>query len=347
VSAPRGLASRVIVLGGPTASGKSALAAALAGAIGGAVVSADSRQVYRGMEIGSAQPGRDQLEQAPHYLVGFLPPTAHYSAGMYGEDARKVITALARRGIPVVLCGGTGLYIRAALTGVPGGGLNGGSRIGESRLNHDRAREAQEDRLRRRAALARRWNTEGAQAMHAALASVDPALASRLHPRDRQRVLRGLEFHETHGQPLSETWNAPLSGSERSLERGRPEARAVASRFRLEIPVADLERAIEERLRRMLEQGFVEEARALFELYGNDPPGSLNAVGYPELFAHFRGEIALDEALAKVRLRTQQYAKRQRTWFRNQDDYLPLRAGDEALPALLAALSATTRETPR
>jgi tRNA dimethylallyltransferase len=315
-----GLDSGVLVLGGPTASGKSELAAAMAGAVGGVVVSADSRQVYRGLEIGTSQPDGRLRALAPHYLVGFLSPAASYSAGEYGADARRVLAALRGRGIPAVLCGGTGLYLRAAVEGVPG------------HAEGDAAPEAEkQSRLARRAALAGRWTAEGAEALHGELARADARLAARLHPRDRQRVLRGLEFHAAHGRPLSATWRAraPGGGSERRTPG--------PLRYRLELPARDLERRIHARLAAMLRQGLLEEVRALFERYGADPPGSLNAVGYPELFDHFRGKVDLDGALERIRLRSRQYAKRQRTWFHNQDGYAPVAAGEETFSALLAA----------
>jgi tRNA dimethylallyltransferase len=333
----------VLVLGGPTGTGKSELAAALASAIGGAVVSADSRQVYRGLEIGTAQPDAHQRARAPHFLVGFLSPAAEYSAGRYGDDARRTVASLRARGIPVVLCGGTGLYLRSALGGLfrelePGpssrdaaAGIRAGP-IGEGAY-----------RRGRRAALVRRWGREGADALHAELALVDPALASRLHPGDRQRVLRGLSFHAESGRPLSRAWSgdavagASMQECVPGASRETPpigEPGAGALRFRLELPIRELEQRIRARLEGMLRAGLVGEARALQERYGDDPPASLNAVGYPELFRHFRGGVSLDEALGRILLRTRQYAKRQRTWFRHQDDYRGLPAGEGALDLL-------------
>ena len=311
---------RVLVLGGPTATGKSALAAELARAVGGAVVSADSRQVYRGLEVATAQPDTQLRARAPHHLVGFLSPAAAYGAGEYGLDARRVLAALRRSGAPAVLCGGTGLYLRAAVEGHPAAATNGRS-----------SRDPATVRRARRAALSRRWVLEGPDALHAELATVDPSLAARLHPRDRQRVLRGLEFHREHGRPLSQTWRAPAAA-------GTAEGKASTPlRYRLELPVAEIERRIASRLDEMVRQGLLAEARALFERYGAEPPPSLNAVGYLDLFAHFRGESDLDSALARIRLRTRQYAKRQSTWFRNQDGYVAVPAGEDAFPILLAA----------
>ena len=313
VPAP-GADPRVLVLGGPTASGKSELAAELAAAVGGAVVSADSRQVFRGLEIGTAQPGAELRGRAPHYLVGFLSPGARYSAGRYGRDARRVLRALLARGIPAVLCGGTGLYLRAALEGVLGGA--------EERED-DPAAAAARPAVRRE--LLVRWRAQGPRALHADLARVDPALAARLHPRDRQRVLRGLEYWTLHGAPLSA---ARAAAARRGGTGG-------ALRLWLDVAPAELERRIAERLEAMLGAGLLDEARALLARYGADPPASLEAVGYAELFAHLRGELTLPDALEAVRRRTRLYAKRQRTWFRHQDGYLPVAAGPEALPLLL------------
>ena len=308
-----------LVLGGPTASGKSALAADLAAAVGGAVVSADSRQAYRGMAVGSAQPGPGILCRAPHHLIGFLSPRAAYGAGEYGADARRVLAALSARGIPAVLCGGTGFWLRAAVRGVPPEGT---------------ARPPLAVRRRRRAALAARWSREGPEACHAELARVDPALAVRVHPRDRQRVLRGLEHHAERDGPLSASW--------------RPAAPALpdAVLVRLELAPAELDRRITRRLETMLSAGLVDEARALRARYGDAPPAALSALGYQELFAALRGERSLDDALEAVRLRTRRYAKRQRTWFRRQDGYEPVAADERALPRILARWAAALEASP-
>ncbi|MFN2433497.1 MAG: tRNA (adenosine(37)-N6)-dimethylallyltransferase MiaA [Gemmatimonadota bacterium] len=317
-AAPGGrlLDPRVLVLAGPTAAGKTELAARLAEAVGGAVVSADARQVFRGLSVGTAQPDAATRARAPHFLVGFLSPAAEYSAGLFGEDARRVLAALRARGVPTVVCGGTGLYLRALLEGAPGPGGGLPPHVDPPEL-----------RRRRRAVLAARWREEGPQALHAELAGLDPLLGARLHPIDRQRVLRALEFREEHGVPLSGVWKRP-----------RPAAPGSGPlRFRLEVPVAELERRITVRLESMLESGWVEEARALFERFGGAGTRALDALGYPELFAVFRGERTLPEALEVTRLRTRRYAKRQRTWFRNQDGFTPVPDEGDAFERLLAA----------
>lgn len=328
------LAGGVLVLAGPTATGKSELAAELARVVGGEVVSADSRQVYRGLEVGTAQPDARLRARVPHRLVGFLSPAARYTAGDYGADARRVLAALAARGRPAVLCGGTGLYLRAVLEGAPGPGLERGPDLANGRPPAAAARRE------RRTALASRWVTEGAQALHAELAKIDPALAVRVHPRDRQRVLRGLEFHAAQGRALSTAWRTQRVAAVRRTRGAGEESRggaARAHRFRLEVTAEELDRRIARRLETMLERGLLDEARALFARYGAEPPVSLSAVGYPELFAHFRGEVDLAGALERIRRRTRQYAKRQRTWFRNQDGYVPVAADERAFAVVLAA----------
>jgi tRNA dimethylallyltransferase len=305
------------VIGGPTASGKSALAAEIAAAVGGAVVSADSRQAYRGLAIGSAQPGAELLRAAPHHLLAFLSPRAAYGAGDYGADARRVVAALAARGVPAVLCGGTGLWLRAAVHGSP--------------PDEGGARPPLAARRRRRAGLAERWSREGALALHAELARVDPRLAARLHPADRQRVLRGLEYHAERGAPLSASWRASAAGL------------AGAVLVRLELPTPELDRRIAARLEAMLSAGFLDEARRLRARYGDDPPPALTALGYRELFEALRGERSPDGALEAVRVRTRRYAKRQRTWFRRQDGYEPVPADGRAASTILERWRATAR----
>jgi tRNA dimethylallyltransferase len=297
-----------LVIGGPTASGKSGVAAELAASAGGAVLCADSRQVVRGLAVGSAQPGAELLRRAPHHLFAFLSPRAAYGAGEYGADARRVLAALAARGAPAVLCGGTGLWLRAAVLGTP--------------PDEGAARPPLAVRRRRREELAARWAREGPQALHAELGRVDPRLAARLHPGDRQRVLRGLEYHAERGRPLSGSWGATAPA-------------VPALRVRLEVPAAELDRRIAARLEAMLAAGLLDEARRLRARYGDDPPAALTAVGYRELFAALRGERSLDDALEDVRLRTRRYAKRQRTWFRRQDAYEPVPGDERAASAIL------------
>jgi tRNA dimethylallyltransferase len=333
----------VLVLGGATAAGKSDLAAELAHRLGGAVVCADSRQVYRGLEIGAAQPDDRQRERAPHFLVGFLSPACSYSAGSYGDDARRVMAALRARDVPVVLCGGTGLYLRAAL-----GGLfreNASALAGPYAVARDPAEGSPRARRRARAELGRRWEREGGDALHAELARLDPALARRVHAADRQRVLRGLAFHAATGARLSDAWEAHdlagpgtrAGGTSSVSPTGNRRPGPPGLRFWLDPPVRELEARIETRLDGMLRRGLVDEARALYERYGADPPLSLNAVGYLELFRHFEGKGSLEDAVTRIRLRTRQYAKRQRTWFRHQDGYVALPADDHALEVLLSA----------
>jgi tRNA dimethylallyltransferase len=327
----------VLILGGATATGKSSLAADLARAVGGAVVSADSRQVYRGLEIGTAQPDERLRALAPHFLIGFLSPAADYSAGRYGADARRVTAALRRRGLPVVLCGGTGLYLRAAL-----GGLfrERARRIGARAVPGSGPLEAVGEsvaRGERRAALARRWEREGPAALHAELSRIDPPLAHRVQTRDRQRVLRGLAFHAETGERLSASWVPQRAEGRCPSEAAEPDGSRGALRFALTLPVRVLESRIRERLERMLETGLLEEGRSLHGRYAERPPTSLTAVGYPELFRYFEGEASLEEARGRMLVRTRQYAKRQRTWFRNQDGYRSLSAGEEALAIMLDA----------
>jgi tRNA dimethylallyltransferase len=180
----------------------------------------------------------------------------------------------------------------------------------------------------RRAALARRWEREGPAALHAELSRIDPPLAHRVQTRDRQRVLRGLAFHAETGERLSASWVPQRAEGRCPSEAAEPDGSRGALRFALTLPVRVLESRIRERLERMLETGLLEEGRSLHGRYAERPPTSLTAVGYPELFRYFEGEASLEEARGRMLVRTRQYAKRQRTWFRNQDGYRSLSAGE-------------------
>jgi tRNA dimethylallyltransferase len=253
-----------------------------------------------------------------------------------------VITALRGRGAPVVLTGGTGLYLRAAL-----GGLFGEPEP-DAPPHEASAAELTGTRRLVRSTLARRWEAEGAEALHAELARVDPGLARALHPRDRQRVLRGLEFHAASGRPLSVARRTATSSRSVALEKPAPRADRAAApaprgealralRIRLELDPEANDLRIARRVERMLEAGLLEEGRALLDRYGGAlPPGS-SALGYPEVLRHLRGELSLDEGLRGIVTRTRQYAKRQRTWFRHQDAYEPVPAGERAFFHILAA----------
>lgn len=280
----------VVVIGGPTASGKSALALAVAEEFGGTVINADSMQVYRELTILTARPGPNDLVRAPHRLYGVLGAAERCSAARWRGLALAEIAASHRAGRLPILAGGTGLYLRALLEGL--------SPIPDVPAE---IRAAAMDRL---ASL-------GAPAFHAELAKRDPVTAARLQPGDRQRLVRAWEVLEATGRSLAD-W-------QHQAPRSEPDEPALAPRsFVLEPPRPALYAACDARLEGMIAAGALDEVSALDRLGLASSLPAMKAVGVPELLAHLRGETDLETALAAARQATRRYAKRQMTWFRHQ-----------------------------
>ncbi|HZU76333.1 MAG TPA: tRNA (adenosine(37)-N6)-dimethylallyltransferase MiaA [Dehalococcoidia bacterium] len=275
----------LIAVVGATATGKTAAGITVARAVGGEVVGADSRQVYAGMAIGTAQPASDDLAATPHHLIGFLPPGAPFGLAQYLDFAHDAIARIEARGRVPVIVGGTGQYVWALL-----------ERWTVPRVPPDHALRA------RYAALA---ETQGAGALHALLAARDPAAALRIHPNNVRRVIRALEVAEHSGQPISE------------LQRRRPVRNATVIGLRL--PRTQLYARIDERVRRMFREGLVEEVERLrAQGYRRDLP-SMHSIGYPEVWALIEGELTLDQAIVRVQQATHRLARQQQTWFRPND----------------------------
>ncbi|MDB5099936.1 MAG: miaA [Cyanobacteria bacterium RYN_339] len=266
----------LIVVVGPTGAGKSALALALARENRGAIISADSRQIYRGFDIGTATPSAEEQALVPHDMLDVADPTYTYTVAEYQRDARAAIDRRRSEGYMPMLVGGTGLYIRAILDGLT-------------------IPPAAPD-------PAFRATLEGVEDLHARLASVDPESAARLHPNDRVRLVRALEVLHATGRPIGE------------FQETRPcPYRLIV--FGVGAPRALLYERIDARVLQMLEQGFEGEVAGLAERYGWDLP-LLGTLGYAEVGASLRGEVSRDEAVALMAQHTRNYAKRQLTWFR-------------------------------
>jgi tRNA dimethylallyltransferase len=294
---------------GPTASGKSALALRLARARSGEIVSCDSLQVYRGLDIGSAKPTLQERAEVRHHLVDVADPDEPFSAAGYSRLAREALADVAARGKLAIVAGGTGLYLRALLQGL----FEGPSRD-----------EGLRGRLE---ALAVRF---GDARLHRHLARVDPEAAARIPARDRVRVVRALEVYHLTGRPISEGQRGgarPLRGF-RVLVVGLDPGRD---------PLRD---AVERRTREMLARGLVEETRALVARYG-PRLRPLQSIGYRQAVAVVRGEMDVAQAQASIVTETMRFAKRQRTWFRHQQPDARWFAGpDDALAAATGWLEA-------
>ncbi|MFT7286636.1 MAG: tRNA dimethylallyltransferase [Halieaceae bacterium] len=278
-------ASPILCLMGPTASGKTALAEALAESLNAELVSVDSALVYRGLTIGSAKP------EYPHHLMDICDPAEVYSAARFAEDARRVIAELSSRGRRALLVGGTMLYYRALFEGLA-------------------PMPAADAALRR--TLQARGERLGWPALHRELAAVDPESAARIHPNHSQRLVRALEVFELSGRPLSS-----LHREGRAAATALPcQAFAIAPRDR-----SVLHERIERRFRQMMADGFLDEVRSLHarpDLHPGLP--AVRAVGYRQLWAHLDGELDLDEAVLRGIAATRQLAKRQFTWLRKWPD---------------------------
>ena len=285
---------KLIVLAGPTGSGKSDLALRIASAIGGEIVNYDSVQIYRGFDIGSAKPPPEVRNILPHHLFDIVDAAEEFNAADYGRLARQVCDDIHGRGKRAVLAGGTFFYLRALLSGLPG--MPGRDESIRARIR----------------AIAR--SERGARRLHRWLSKIDPRSGNKIAPGDRHRVERALEVWLNSGRPIS-SW-------ERSAENELPSTKIALT---LERP--QLNQLLDRRVDDMYARGLVDETRALLERY----PATarpFGTIGYKEAAAVVRGEMALDAAIAETRRRTRAYAKRQMTWLRSERNVHWLDAAD-------------------
>ena len=300
-------APTAILLSGPTASGKSALALKLAEQLGGTVINADSMQVYRDLRLITARPAPDQEARAPHKLYGHVDAAENYSAGRWCVDAREAIAEAERAGRLPILVGGTGLYFKALTQG-----LAAVPPVPEEVRSHLRGR----------------LTSGGVAPLYAELLERDPATAQRLMPGDRSRITRALEVVLATGRSLAD-WHR--EGLPASIDAAR------AIKVFLAPERATLYRHIEERFDRMLVAGALDEVRRLGER-GLDPSlPAMKAHGVPWLLRHLRGEIPLEEAAEGAKRDTRRYTKRQGTWFRNQLPDWRWLAPEDAFEVITAA----------
>lgn len=289
----------LVVILGPTASGKTALSLRLAGEFSGEIVNCDSVAMYREFDIGTAKPSLAQREQAPHHLFDFADPTQDMTAGEYARRARPVLSEIHARGHLPIVVGGTGLYLRALLEGLFAG--------------PQRSEELRE-RLRARA------SERSSKYLHKILARLDRASAQKVHPNDVPKLIRAIEVCLASRQKMSELWQQgrdPLKGF-RILRLGLdPERTALYDR-------------INHRAREMFESGLVEETKTLMEKYGS-AARPLSSLGYKQAAQLVRAEITREQAMQAAQQAHRNYAKRQMTWFRREPDVTWLNGfGDDA-----------------
>ncbi|MGE5610479.1 MAG: tRNA (adenosine(37)-N6)-dimethylallyltransferase MiaA [Bacillota bacterium] len=275
------LRDRLLVIIGPTASGKTDLALAVARRIGAEILSLDSMQVYQGMDIGTAKPTVAERKEIVHHLIDLVPPNEPFTVARFVELADQVIADAARRGVPLIATGGTPLYYKSLFEGL---------------FEGPAADEALRQRLR----------GLGNETLHARLREVDPAAAERIHVNDTKRMVRALEVYELTGKPISTLQTEWASG----------QARHPARWFGLLWDREALNRRINARVKAMIAGGWVEETRLLLERYGGLSSTAAEATGYRELIDHLQGRCSLDDAVEQIKIATRQLARRQMKWFK-------------------------------
>ena len=301
----------LVVILGPTASGKTALSLELAGRFEGEIVNCDSVAMYREFRIGTAKPSTEEQARAPHHLFDVVEPTAYTTAGEYSRMAREVLREIRdRKALPIVV-GGTGLYLRALLEGLFAG--------------PERSEELR-DRLRAQA------HEKGSHYLHRVLRRLDPDAASKIHANDVPKIIRAVEVCIAARQPMTQQWQSgrqPLTGFD-------------ILRIGLDPPRADLYRRIHERVLHMFDAGVVEETEQLLRKYG-DSARPLQSIGYKQIVQMLRGEFDRDAAVNAVQQAHRNYAKRQMTWFRREPKVTWIRGfGNE--PGVIAQAVAAVQE---
>jgi tRNA dimethylallyltransferase len=281
------LEDSLLIIAGPTASGKTAVGIELAAELNGEIISVDSRQIFRHMNIGTAKPTFEERSAAPHHLVDIVDPDESYSAGQFAKDAAKIIQDIQDRDRVPILVGGSGFYLEALIDGF-------------SPIPEIPEQIRSELKIKAESSLPELFSRLG---------EVDPVLAERLHPNDTQRIVRGLEVHKVTGEALSDLQKLPR---ERAGEW-------PAHWFALGMERQTLYSAIDRRVDWMIARGLVEEVRQLRTKGYGPELDAINTFGYREVYRHISGELTLEEARDQITAATRHYAKRQLTWFRKND----------------------------
>lgn len=303
----------IVLLAGPTAVGKSEIALELAERLGTDIISADSMQVYRYMDIGTAKPSKEDRSRAVHHLIDIVDPDEPFDAATYGELARSVIDDLIKQGkIPLVV-GGTGLYMKVLIRGI----CNGAP--GDSAVRNQLLEEI---------------GKLGLESLYAELLRVDPEVGKKLHPNDRQRIVRALEVFRLTGRPLSYFQNR-----HQFQERFYPTVKIFLYRER-----NALYDRIDQRALRMIDAGLVDEVRFLLEKGFGPDLKPMQSLGYKQIVRFILGKWSLDMAISEIQKETRRYAKRQITWFRGDPEFKWLPAED--LDSLLALVGSIRQRIP-
>ncbi len=287
----------LIVICGPTAVGKSRLALTLAQEIGAEIISVDSRKIYKYMDIGTAKPAREERSKVPHHLIDLIEPDARFSAGRFGEEAKKAIAQVQKKGRTALLVGGSGLYLKAVVDGLFSG---------------PKASAERRERLKKEA------EAFGTASLHQKLKKVDSQAASKIHPHDLVRIIRALEVYEETGRCISSLQSEQRAN--RQFSSPTAESCRVASGDRLVMiglnrDRKDLYRRIDQRVEIMFSHGLVEEVKSLLKRGYDENLISMQGLGYKEVCGYLKGNYDLEEAERLLKRNTRRYAKRQLTWF--------------------------------
>jgi tRNA dimethylallyltransferase len=276
---------KIVVIVGPTASGKSALGMELAGRFGAEIINADSMQVYRYMDIGTAKPSLEERKLVRHHLIDILYPDEEFSAALYREEAQQAIADVGARGKRAIIVGGTGLYIKALTAGLIRGG-------------------EVDPNIRKR--LQAEAQAGGRERLYERLQEVDPVTAVRLHPHDTYRTIRALEVYERTGRPISALRHRHRFG----------EGPYKTLKIGLQMGREELYERIDKRVDGMIQQGLKKEVERLLEIGYSPSLKAMQSLGYKQIINYLQGEYALPEAARLIKRDTRRYARRQITWFK-------------------------------
>ena len=291
---------KIIVIAGPTASGKTGLAVALALSLGGEIINADSMQVYRHMDVGTAKPTPEERRGVIHHLLDVVDPDEDFNAAMYRQMALPLAKQICAKNIPCFIVGGTGLYIRSLLGGLVELPPSDPMLREHLRLECDR---------------------KGAPKLHQKLVELDPERAESIHPNDRLRIIRALEIIQQTHRPASDLMNQHRFGNQEFL----------ALKLCLQVEKEQLYDRINERSEKMIDCGLVEETKRLMKKGYGPHLKSMTAIGYRHILKYLQGEWSLEKAMETLKRDTRRYAKRQTTWFKAEPDMIHMAPEDETL----------------
>jgi tRNA dimethylallyltransferase len=295
--------SNIIVIVGPTCSGKTNLSLKLAKLIPTEIISADSRQIYKLLDIGTAKPSKDELAKVPHHLIDILDPSENYDVSIFEKDAEKIIEKIFSKNKMTIVVGGSGLYIKALIDGifqvpVPSGET--ADKSVETSSHRDEDEEYRKELLQKRKEF-------GNEFLYDELKKVDSVSADKMLPQNWKRVMRALEVFHTTGEPIWKHHQKQSTSKEKKY---------LFKQYGLNWEREVLYKNIDNRVDDMIEQGFVDEVKNILDMGYDKSLNSLNTVGYKEIIAHLEGNISLERAIELIKRNTRHYAKRQLTWFK-------------------------------